>query len=88
MIRIPINATPPLYGDNMSVIYNLSLSYSSLKTKHNTIAYQKVWESVSARVISIYYASNKINISDFITKKLGPINNNPLINTFMAKIFK
>jgi hypothetical protein len=40
-LGVPLDGPTLLYGDNMSVITNLSWPSSPLKKKHNAIAYHK-----------------------------------------------
>ncbi len=73
MLGVPLQGPAHLYGDNMSVIVNCLLASSSLKKKHNAIAYHKVREAVAAGVIKLFHIPSSKNKSDILTKLLGPI---------------
>ena len=73
MLGIPINSETILLGDHASVITNCSLPSSTLKKKHNAIAYHRVREAVAAGIINLGYIPSKDNIADILTKPLGPI---------------
>ena len=66
-------------GDNLSVILNCSLPSSSLKKKHNAIAYHKVREAVASGIIVLEHVNTKENLADILTKPLGPMLHHPLI---------
>ena len=58
--------------DNKSVVLNMQLPSSSLKKKHNSVAYHKCREAVAAGIAVIGHIEGKQNISDILTKPLGP----------------
>jgi hypothetical protein len=70
MMGIPINGPTFLFGDNMSVITNISIPESVLKKKSNSIAYHCVREAVDMNKILPAYVNTKLNTSDMLTKVL------------------
>ena len=54
--------------DNQGVVLSTSLPSSSLKKKHNTIAYNRVREAVAAKVINVQHINGKENVADILTK--------------------
>jgi uncharacterized protein (DUF2249 family) len=54
--------------DNKSVVLNMTLPSSTLKKKHNAIAYHRVRETVAAQVIKVNHIDGKSNIADILTK--------------------
>jgi hypothetical protein len=68
MMGIPINGPTNIFCDNKSVVLNMTLPSSSLKKKHNAIAYHKVRECVAAGIVKIYHIEGKQNIADILTK--------------------
>ena len=46
----------------------MTLPSSSLKKKHNAIAYHKVRESVAAGIVQIHHIEGKENVADILTK--------------------
>jgi hypothetical protein len=53
MMGIPIDGPASVFYDNNSVVINASTPKSSLKKKHNAIAYQRVREACAAGTIMI-----------------------------------
>jgi hypothetical protein len=73
MFRIPIDGPANMYGDNGSVVTNCTKPESTLKKKHNSIAYHKVRESVAQGTIRITKENGETNLADVLTKPLaGP----------------
>ena len=72
MLGVPILNNTTLYGDNKSVIMNTTLPSSSLKKRHNAIAYHFVREAVAAGIIRLVHIPGKENIADVLTKPLAP----------------
>ena len=60
--------------DNEAVIKNTTLPSSTLKKKHNAIAYHKVREAVAAGIVRLAYVKSEMNRSDILTKPLGSQN--------------
>jgi hypothetical protein len=56
---------------NQSIVANATLPSSSLKKKHNSIAYHQVREAVAAKVIAIAHVRGTNNIADIVTKALS-----------------
>ena len=83
MLGVPIEGSTTMFGDNLSVVTNCSLSTSTLKKKHNAIAYHRVREAVAAGVINIAHVPTKDNITDIMTKPLGPQQHYPLMSKFL-----
>jgi hypothetical protein len=73
MFGIPIDRPSNVFCDNQSVVTNSTVPESTLKKKHNAIAYHRVRESVAAGAIRIAYVQSKSNNADILTKPLpGP----------------
>jgi len=54
--------------DNQGLVLNKSFPSSSLKKKHNAIAYKRVREAVAAGVIKVQHINGKENVADILTK--------------------
>jgi len=69
-----VNVTGPsvLLMDNEAVVKNSTLPSSTLKKKHNAIAYHKIREAVAAGIILVAHIGTKINFADILTKPLSP----------------
>ena len=73
MFGIPIDGPTNMYCDNGSVVVNCTKPESTLKKKHNSIAYHKVRESVAQGTIRIAKENGDTNLADVLTKPLaGP----------------
>ena len=83
MLGVPIEGPAILFGDNQSVVTNCSLSMSTLKKKHNAIAYHRVREVVAAGVINLVHLFSKDNVADIMTKPLGSQQHYPLMSRFL-----
>jgi hypothetical protein len=73
MFGIPIQGPANVYCDNQSVVTNASKPESTLKKKHNSIAYHRVREAAAAGTIRIAKEPHESNIADMLTKPIsGP----------------
>jgi hypothetical protein len=68
MMGVPITTSGTLLCDNKSSVLNVSLPSSTLKKRHNAIAYHRVREAVAAKIISVQHIEGKNNLSDILTK--------------------
>ena len=83
MLGVPIEGPAIMFGDNQSVVMTWILSISTLKKKHNAIAYHRVREAVAAGVINLAHVPTKDNLADIMTKPLGPQQHYPLMSKFL-----
>ena len=73
MCGIPIDGSFCVFCNNMSVVMNATWPESTLKKKHNAIAYHRVREAVAAGIIRITKVPRERNLADMLTKPLpGP----------------
>ena len=72
MLGVPNEGPTTMFAVNLSVVTNCTLSTSTLKKKHNAITYHRVREAVAAEVINLAHVPTKDNITDIMTKPLGP----------------
>ena len=68
MMGVPLQGSSVLLCDNRSSVLNVSLPSSTLKKRHNAIAYHRVRESVAAKIVSVSHIDGKENLSDILTK--------------------
>ncbi len=68
MMGIDFHHTATILCDNMSVVINMQLPSSSLKKKHNSVAYHRSREVVSIGVARLGHVSSKTSMSDILTK--------------------
>jgi hypothetical protein len=68
MLGIPIAGPANGFVDNQAVVLNSTNPSSTLKKRHNFIAYHYVRELIAANVIRLAHESGKDNIADILTK--------------------
>lgn len=73
MLGVPVDGAVTMHGDNMSVIQSTSVPSASLKKKHHAIAWHRVREAVASGVVDLIHCRSEDNLSDALTKGLGPI---------------
>jgi len=73
MMGIEVIGPTDVLCDNESVVKNSTRSESTLKKKHNAIAYHRVRESQAAKIVRIAWQCGQENLADLFTKNLaGP----------------
>ncbi len=70
MLGVELDGATDLFGDNMSVVLNVSLPASALKKKHQSLAYHRVCEAVAASILAIAHVNSSQNYADLMTKPL------------------
>jgi hypothetical protein len=70
MFGIPIEGPANTFVDDNSVVWNATVATSTLKRKHNSIAYHRVWEAIAANVIRFAKVSGEKNHAGMLTKPL------------------
>jgi hypothetical protein len=83
MMGIPIDGPSNVFGGNRFVVINATVPTSTLKKKHNSIAYHRVQEAVAAGVLRIAKVHTSENLADLLTKPLGGICLKNLIQKFL-----
>ena len=71
MLGVPVEGPSVMIGDNLSMVKNCTLPSSTLKKKHNALAYHRVREAVAAKVIVLGHCTTDKNYADCLTKALG-----------------
>lgn len=70
MFGIPFSGPTILYGDNQSVIHSLTRPESTLKKKHNAIAFHRCREAAAANIVAYQKVESQENTADILTKTL------------------
>jgi hypothetical protein len=83
MFRIPIDGPCNVFCDNKSVATNASVPTSTLKKKHNSIAYHHVTEAVAAQVLRIAKVHTSENLADILTKPLSAVHLKNLVQKIL-----
>jgi hypothetical protein len=71
MFGVPISGATNMFGDNASVIRNVTRPESMLNKHHNSIAYHKCHESCASGAVRVAFESGKSNYADGLTKALS-----------------
>ena len=73
MMGVQVDGPTNVFCDNAAVVMNTTKPESTLKKKHNAIAYHRVREAQAAGVIRIAKEDGETNLADVLTKSLpGP----------------
>jgi hypothetical protein len=73
MMGVEIAGATNVFCDNESVVKNSSNPESTLKKKHNAIAYHRTREAIAAGMIRVAKEDGETNLADILTKLLpGP----------------
>jgi len=70
MMGIRLDGPTNCFCDSESVVRNVTEPESTLKKKHNSIAYHKVREATAAGILRVAHEPGKQNLSDFLTKSV------------------
>ena len=70
MIGIPLDGETNVFCDNKSVFKNSTQLESTLKKKHNAIAYHRTCEAQAAGIVQIAWETGKTNLADMLIKLL------------------
>ena len=71
MFGVPLEGPANVFCDNEAVYKNSSMAASTLKKKHNSIAYHKTRECVASGVMKVFKEDSESNLADILTKSLG-----------------
>jgi hypothetical protein len=82
MFGVPLEGPVDTFCDNSSVVTNATMPESTLKKKHNSIAYHCVREAIAAGVLWIAWVQSGNNLADMLTKPL----NGPTLYNLMNKV--
>jgi hypothetical protein len=73
MMGIPQDGPTNVFCDNEAVFKNSTVPESSLKKKHNAIAYHRTREAQASNMVRIAWEQGETNLADILTKLLpGP----------------
>ena len=65
---IPIKGASQVLCDNKSVVLSTSVPSSTLKKKHNALAYQWVREAVAVGIVKVSCIAGTEHVADVLTK--------------------
>ena len=72
MLGVPLDGSSVLFGDNQSMIMNTTVPGSALKKRHSAVAYHRIREAVASGIVNIIHCRSETNLSNILTKPLGP----------------
>jgi hypothetical protein len=73
MMGVPLDGPTNVFCDNEAVFKNSTKPESTLKKKHNAIAYHRTREAQAAGMVRIAWEQGEFNLADILTKLLpGP----------------
>jgi hypothetical protein len=73
MMGFPLDGPTSVFCDNAAVVKNTTAPESTLKKKHNAIAYHRTREACAGGIIRLAKEDGETNISDILTKLMpGP----------------
>ena len=64
----PITTMSFLFGDNRSVVTSATLPHSTLRKRHNILAFHRVREAIAAKLMAFYWIQSAYNLSDMLSK--------------------
>jgi hypothetical protein len=72
-IPIPSNGSTltKVFGDNFSVIHNVSDPDATLKKKHVAISFHVVCEVITTGIIAPFWLKGEFNLSNIMTKQIA-----------------
>ena len=85
MLGARVDHPARLLGDNKSVILNTSVPSSMLNKKHLSCSYHRIREAVAGRMLTFHHISSENNISDIMTKPLGRMKHQTLMNRLIGR---
>ena len=83
MMGVPLDGPAWMFGDNQSVLTSANIPHSSLNKRHNALAYHRVREAISAKVLYFLYVPSKKNAADIFTKFLPWVDFWPLVQPLL-----
>ncbi len=70
MMGIPLDGPSNVFCDKDAVCKNVTTPESTLRRKHNSIAFHKVCEAVTANIIRVAKEAGETNLADLLMKPL------------------
>ena len=87
MMCIPVDKPSYVYGDNMSVVTNVSRPELVLKKKLKLICYHAVHEAIAMGEALVAHIPTKKNLADLFTKVLYGQNQQFLVDRMLWDVY-
>ena len=85
MMGVPLDGPAWMFGDNESVITSATIPASTLKKRHNAIAYHRVREAIACGIVNFIHIKGENNPADVLTKHLGSWKRIPLLQPLLSE---
>jgi hypothetical protein len=85
-LGVALDGPALMLGYNMSVVLNATLPSSTLKKKHNAIAYLHVREAIAARVMRFAYIRSEENLRDILAKPISNMKFHFLMKRWLFRV--
>ena len=70
-LGVPVLGETRMFGDNGSVVTNISVPHSQLKKRHHALSYHFTREAVASNAVDFQYIWSEINAADILSKHWG-----------------
>ena len=70
-LGVPIDGDSKIFGDNGSVVTNVSVPHSQLKKRHHALSYHFTREAIASNAIDFQFIWSEINAADILSKHWG-----------------
>jgi hypothetical protein len=87
MMSVPVKGPSYVYGNNMSVVTNVSRPESTLRKKSNSICYHAVREAMAMGEALVVHILTKKNLADLFTKVLYGQTRRFLVDRMLWDVF-
>ena len=62
-LGVPIKSKSYMFGNNRSVVTSATLPHSNLSKRHNILAFHRVREAITAKIIDFHWIQSEYNLS-------------------------
>jgi hypothetical protein len=70
-LGVPLEGPSWMFGDNLSVIKSSTIPSSTLKKRHNALAYHRVREAIACKIVKFCHIDGKYNPADVLSKHMS-----------------
>ena len=82
-LGVPIKSKSYMFGDNRSVVTSATLPHSTLRKRHNILAFHRVREAIATKIIDFHWVQSEYNLSDMLSKHWEHIKIFPMIHKLL-----
>ena len=70
-LGVPLDGPSWMFGNNLSVIKSATIPSSTLKKRHNALAYHRVREAIVSKIVRFCHIEGKYNPADVLSKYMS-----------------